>query len=102
MNYTEFLKAKEHSQYMNGFDLDWMPDGMFDFQRYVTDYASKKGRAAVFLDTGLGKTLIELTIATNYIRQTNKPVLIITPLACLLYTSPSPRDRQRSRMPSSA
>ena len=24
------------------------------------------------------------------------------PLACLLYTSPSPRDRQKSRMPSSA
>ena len=24
------------------------------------------------------------------------------PIACLLYTSPSPRDRQKSRMPSSA
>ena len=24
------------------------------------------------------------------------------PLTCLLYTSPSPRDRQKSRMPSSA
>ena len=24
------------------------------------------------------------------------------PLSCLLYTSPSPRDRQKSRMPSSA
>ena len=24
------------------------------------------------------------------------------PVACLLYTSPSPRDRQKSRMPSSA
>ena len=81
MNYTEFLQAKEHSQYMNGFELEWMPDAMFDFQKYVTEYASKKGRAAVFLDTGLGKTLIELTIAKNYIRLTNKPVLIITPLA---------------------
>ena len=25
-----------------------------------------------------------------------------TPTPCLLYTSPSPRDRQKSRMPSSA
>ena len=25
-----------------------------------------------------------------------------TPWVCLLYTSPSPRDRQKSRMPSSA
>ena len=27
---------------------------------------------------------------------------ILKPIACLLYTSPSPRDRQKSRMPSSA
>ena len=29
-------------------------------------------------------------------------VLTVTPYDCLLYTSPSPRDRTRSRMPSSA
>ena len=28
--------------------------------------------------------------------------LHMMPLGCLLYTSPSPRDRQKSRMPSSA
>jgi hypothetical protein len=54
---------------------------MFDYQQYVSDYAIWKGRAAIFLDTGLGKTLIELVIARNYIQATNKPVLIITPLA---------------------
>ena len=27
---------------------------------------------------------------------------VLQPLICLLYTSPSPRDRTRSRMPSSA
>jgi len=81
MNYTEFLETKSHTSYMNGIDVDWMPDDMFDFQKYVTDYAAKKGRAAIFLDTGLGKTLIELTLAKNYIEKTNKPVLIITPLA---------------------
>ena len=81
MEYQEFLKAKEHSQYMNGIEPKWMPDAMFDFQKYVTEYASKKGRAAIFLDTGLGKTIIELTLAVNFVKQTNKPVLIITPLA---------------------
>lgn len=54
---------------------------MFDFQKYVAEYAIKKGRCAVFLDTGLGKTIIELVTATNYMRHSNKPVLIITPLA---------------------
>ena len=81
MDYQQFLQNKSHAEYKNGFALEWMPEGMFDFQEYVTEYAAKKGRAAIFLDTGLGKTLIELTIATNYIRKTNKPVLIVTPLA---------------------
>lgn len=58
-----------------------MPDKMFDFQSYAADYTIRKGRCADFLDTGTGKTIIELTTAVNYIRHTNKPVLIITPLA---------------------
>lgn len=58
-----------------------MPDGMFDYQKHVTEYGIRKGRCAEFLDTGLGKTVVELTIAKNYVHETNKPVLIITPLA---------------------
>jgi hypothetical protein len=54
---------------------------MFDFQKYVTERTILKGRYANFLDTGTGKTLIELTVAHNYVKATNKPVLIITPLA---------------------
>ena len=34
--------------------------------------------------------------------QMGVPVVTGTPICCLLYTSPSPRDRQKSRMPSSA
>ena len=49
--------------------------------------------------TGSGKTF---TMA-NVIQQLNKPTLIIAHnKTCLLYTSPSPRDRSLSRMPSSA
>jgi hypothetical protein len=40
-----------------------------------------KGRNANFLDTGLGKTLIQIALAENIIRHTNKKVLILTPLA---------------------
>ena len=80
-DYLEFLERKQHSSINYGIDETFEPDAMFDFQKYVTKYAIKKGRCAVFLDTGLGKTLIELTIAKNYIQHTNKPVLIITPLA---------------------
>lgn len=80
-DYLEFLESKKHSAGMFGIDPVFNSDKFFDFQQYVSDYAIKKGRCAVFLDTGLGKTLIELVIAKNYIHSTNKPVLIITPLA---------------------
>lgn len=79
--YENFLQSKRHSQSDFGIETNFIPDAMFDFQKHVSNYAIKKGRCAVFLDTGLGKTIIELTIAKNYIQHTNKPVLIITPLA---------------------
>jgi hypothetical protein len=81
MTYEEFIANKKHSVNNYGIDVEWMPDSMFDFQKYVTQYSINKGRCANFLDTGLGKTIIELTHAVNFIRSTNKPVLIITPLA---------------------
>lgn len=81
MTYQQFIESKRHRSLDYGISPTFLPNGMFDYQRYVAEYAIKKGRCAVFLDTGLGKTLIELTIATNFIRETNKPVLIITPLA---------------------
>lgn len=81
MNYKEFLETKRHSNIDFGIKPKFMPDQLFDFQKYAAEYSIKKGRCADFLDTGLGKTLIELVIAKNYLLHTNKPVLIITPLA---------------------
>lgn len=81
MNYTDFIQSKKHSTINFGFEPEYFNLYLFDFQKYIVEYAVKKGRAAIFLDTGLGKTLIELTIAFNYVQRTNKPVLIITPLA---------------------
>lgn len=81
MTYEQFLESKRHSSSDYGINTNFIPDQLFDFQKHIAEYAIKKGRCAVFLDTGLGKTFIELTIAKNYIQSTNKPVLIITPLA---------------------
>jgi hypothetical protein len=80
-DYLKFIESKKHSTQNFGIEPTFIPDSMFDFQKYITEYAIKKGRCAIFLDTGLGKTIIELTIAYNYVKHTNKPVLIITPLA---------------------
>src|SRR6478609_7482092 len=81
MGYDNFIQSKRHSVQDFGIKLNWLPDEMFDYQKHVSEVGVKKGRFAEFLDTGLGKTVIELTIAKNYLHHTNKPVLIITPLA---------------------
>lgn len=81
MSYQDFLKSKQHSIGNSGIEPSWIPDQMFDFQKYITEHLILKGRGAGFLDTGTGKSFIEMVIATNYIRATNKPVLLITPLA---------------------
>ena len=81
MNYTEFLESKKHSIGNFGFKANYIPDIAFDFQKYIIEKAILKGRTAIFADTGLGKTLIQLSIAKNIINHTNKKVLILTPLA---------------------
>lgn len=81
MNYQDFIESKRHSSIDFGIKYNFMPDAMFDFQKHAAEYTIKKGRCADFIDTGLGKTIIELVVAKNYIISTNKPVLILTPLA---------------------
>ena len=81
MNYLEFLEQKKHTIGDFGFNPTFFPEIAFDFQNHVIEKAVKKGRMALFLDTGLGKTLIQLSIAQNVVLQTNKRVLILTPLA---------------------
>ena len=80
-DYLKFLESKRHSTEDFGFDANYIPDIAFDFQKHIIKKAIKKGRIAIFADTGLGKTLIQLSIAKNIINHTNKNVLILTPLA---------------------
>ena len=79
--YQKFLEAKRHSVQEFGITPTWIPDTMFPHQGHVSELSILRGRFANFLDTGLGKTFIELVIAVNYMRHTNKPVLIMCPLA---------------------
>jgi len=81
MNYTEFLESKAQNGVMEGFTPNYMPDFLFDFQKAVLDWSIRKGKSGIFADCGLGKTPMQLVWAENVIRQTNKPVLILAPLA---------------------
>lgn len=79
--YRQFLEEKIHEGADQGFEPTFLPPQLIDFQRSMVEYAVRKGRAALFEDCGLGKTLQFLAWAQNVVEHTNRPVLILTPLA---------------------
>lgn len=79
--YQEFLESRRQADHNDGFDPLWLPDWLFPFQRHLCEWAIRKGRAAIFAECGFGKTPMQLVWAENVVRHTNKPVLILTPLA---------------------
>jgi hypothetical protein len=79
--YIDFIDRKAQLGSMDGFDPLWIPSFLFDFQQHLVDWSIRKGRSAIFADCGLGKTAMQLVWAENIVRQTNRPVLILTPLA---------------------
>lgn len=81
MDYKSFLETKKHLLGNFGFEPNYIPEIAFDFQKDIIEKAVRKGRIAVFADTGLGKTLIQLSIAKNVADETKGKVLILTPLA---------------------
>lgn len=80
-SYERFLDDKRQLGNASGFDPVWMPDFLFDFQKYLVEWAIRTGRSAILADCGMGKTPMQLVWAENVARHTNRPVLIITPLA---------------------
>ena len=60
-NYLKFIESKRHTSLNDGINPTFIPDCMFDFQKHIAEYAIKKGRCSIFLDTGLGKTLKSLS-----------------------------------------
>jgi nitrogen regulatory protein PII-like uncharacterized protein len=83
MNYSDFISTKEIEYIDAGFapDESLYPELIKEHQTVSVTWACKRGRAALFFDTGLGKTLAQLTWADQVVRHTDAPVLILAPLA---------------------
>lgn len=82
MDYSDYLKTKELRAAPKGFAPLFMPDYLFDFQKQLVDWAIRLGRAALFCECGLGKSIQQLVWAENIIRKHPKSrVLVVTPLA---------------------
>jgi hypothetical protein len=80
-SYDEFLKGKQQSENNFGFKPIFIPDFLFDFQKYIIEWNTQRGRSAIFADCGLGKSPMELVWAQNIVQKTNGNVLLLTPLA---------------------
>ena len=81
MDYQQFLQSKARTTDEIGFNPMDLNKYLFDFQKKVVSDAVSRGRYASFLDCGMGKTLIQLEIANQYRKNTNRPSLLLAPLA---------------------
>ena len=86
--YKEFIKSKLTEVKASGFDSDVSTynKNLFDWQRDIVHWALKKGKACLFEDCGLGKTLQQLSFAEEVYKHTGGNVLILAPLAVATQT----------------
>lgn len=81
--YAKLLEHKLVRAEAVGFDvpLSDISPVLFDWQRIVVQWALRLGKAALFEECGLGKTLQQLEWSRHVAAHTGRPVLILTPLA---------------------
>jgi len=78
--YHEFIASKGSLHGSVGFEprSKWK---LFKHQQATLEFACRKGRSAAFLDTGLGKSRVEAAAAAEFAVASDRPSLILTPLA---------------------
>jgi len=81
IEYREYIARKKTLDVKSGFSPSLINASAKAHQKTVLEFAINRGKSAAFLDTGLGKSLIELEFARQCAEETGKPSLILTPLA---------------------
>ena len=81
LDYEAFVKNKRSSEVATGHKPGELNEHLFDFQHAIVSWAVRRGRAAIFADTGLGKTLMQLSWADEVASHTGGIVVILAPLA---------------------
>lgn len=79
--YRAFIASRGRNTIQQGFAPRPINAAAKAHQTAVLDFALSTGKSAAFLDTGLGKSFIELEYARQCAEETGKPSLILTPLA---------------------
>ena len=87
MNYNDFVGNKLGISVPTGIASHGeLSRSLFPHQRALTEWALRRGRAAIFADTGLGKTRMQIEWAHVVHQHTARPVLILAPLAVAAQT----------------
>lgn len=81
MEYEDFIASKATRAESTGFEPRDMNGALFDWQKDVVSWACRKGKACLFEDCGMGKTLQSLEWARHVCDHTGGNVLIVAPLA---------------------
>lgn len=83
MRYSEFIQKKLKQSKESGFYVsdDKLNPILFDFQRFIVQKALKAGKYAIFSECGTGKTFMQVEWAKHVNSYTQRPVLILCPLA---------------------
>lgn len=87
-DYKKFLESKKKRAVKTGFEInpELLNPKLKDFQKYILPKALKHGKYALFADTGLGKTFMQLEWAYQVSKHTNGASLILAPLAVVKQT----------------
>lgn len=80
-DYAEFLTSKVALAPAVGMEAGPVSDALFPFQSQIVRWALRRGKAAIFANTGLGKTIMQLEWARQVAASTGGKVLILAPLA---------------------
>ena len=81
IDYESFVASKRRAEVATGHAPGALNEHLFDFQHAIVSWAVRRGRAAIFADTGLGKTLMQLAWADEVASHTGGMVLVLAPLA---------------------
>jgi superfamily II DNA or RNA helicase len=80
-DYAEMLESKTKTARFQSIPNPHVPAMAFDYQRRIIEWACRIGRACIFADCGLGKTMMQLAWAQSAAAATGLPTLIIAPLS---------------------
>src|SRR6266705_3252169 len=81
-DYAKFVESKTPTAANRGMrDIPPLSSHLFGFQKHCVEFLLSAGSGGLFLDTGLGKTLVQLEYSEHARQTTNGMALILTPLA---------------------